>query len=118
MTVSTLEQIERHIKTHSQRSAEDSSAVHTIEYVLKSNGRINTDFSSNDKWPNVDGRFELVPHPDICKQPTQNFFVQIKGTTVYRETENGEIKYQLQSLAFPAYIAKEITLDPGLIFLY
>ena len=117
MTVSTLEQIERHIKTHSQRSAEDSSAVHTIEYVLKSNGRINTDFSSNDKWPNVDGRFELVPHPDICKQPTQNFFVQIKGTTVYRETENGEIKYQLQSLAFPAYIAKEITLDPGLIIL-
>ncbi len=117
MTVSTLEQIDRHLKTHSKRSAEDCSAVDTIKYVFKSNGKINTDFSSNDKWPNVDGRFELVPDPDVCRQPTQNFFVQIKGTTVYRESENGEIKYQLQSLAFPAYIVKEVTLDPGLIIL-
>ena len=117
MSVSTLEQIERHLKTHSKHSAEDCSAVDTIKYVFKSNGKINTDFSSNDKWPNADGRFELVPNPDVCRQPTQNFFVQIKGTTVYRENENAEIKYQLQSLAFPAYIAKEVTLDPGLIIL-
>ena len=109
MTVSTMEQIERHLKTHSKRSVEDCSAVDTIKYVFKSNGKINTDFSSNDKWPNADGRFELAPDPDVCRQPTQNFFVQIKGTTVYRESENGEIKYQLQSLAFPAYIVKEVT---------
>lgn len=117
LAICTLEHIERHIKTHSERSVEDLAAVGTLDNLFKYDGKINTDFTHNDKWPNADGRFELVPHPEISKQPIQNFFVQIKGTTVYKEDETGNIKYQLKSLAFPAFIVKEVTLDPGLIFL-
>lgn len=110
-----LEIIERHIKTHSERSVDDNNAVKTIEYFIKSDGKINADFSCCDKWPNVDGRFELVPNPDISRKPIQNFFVQIKGTSNLRE-ENGIVKYQLNSLAFPAFIYKEISSDPGILF--
>lgn len=49
MTASTMEQIERHLKTHSKRFVEDCSAIDTIKYVFKSNGKINADFSFNDK---------------------------------------------------------------------
>ena len=45
------ETIERHIKTHTERSAEDKAAVSTLEYFLKSDGKINPIFASNDKWP-------------------------------------------------------------------
>lgn len=115
MSANLIEQLERHLKTHCERAVEDCSAVDTIRYFFNSNGRINTDFSSDDKWPNADGRFELVPQPEISRRPMQNFFVQIKGTTVYKEDETGNLKYQLKSLAFPAYIVKEVTLDPGII---
>lgn len=107
--------LQRHIRMHSERSAEDSAAISTLEFFLRSGGRINTDFSKNDKWPNHDGTFELVPDPDISRQPTQAFYVQIKGTHNYRE-ENGTIKYSLKSLAFPAYVARDVTLDPCILF--
>ncbi len=107
---------EQHISTHSERSAEDRAAVSTLETFLNSGGRINTDFPRDDKWPNHDGTFEFVPNPDISRCPEQNFIVQIKGTHYY--TENGEtISYQLKDLAFPAFIAREVTADPGILFI-
>ena len=51
------ELIEKHIKTHTERSAEDEAAVSTLEFFFRSNGRINPLFASNDKWPNTDGTF-------------------------------------------------------------
>ena len=69
-----------------------------------------------DRWPNHDGTFEFVPNPDISRCPEQVFMVQIKGTSNYRESE-GIISYQLTSLAFPAFIANEVTADPGILFI-
>lgn len=69
----------------------------------------------SDKWPNIDGTLEFVENPLITRRPKQNFFVQIKGTHLYTETDNG-IKYSLKSLAFPAFIYLDVTLDPGLLF--
>lgn len=108
-------EIQRHLRTHTARSAEDSGAISTLEFFLRSRGKINTDFSKNDKWPNHDGTFELVPDPDISRQPTQAFYVQVKGTHIYQE-ENGSIKYSLKSLAFPAFAALNVTLDPCILF--
>ena len=107
--------IETHIKTHSQRSAEDYAAVGTLEYFLGSGGRIITDFPKGDKWPNIDGKFEFVEEPNISRRPAQNFFAQIKGTHDYSE-KDGMVKYSLKSLAFPAFIANDVTLDPGILF--
>lgn len=107
--------IERHVKTHTERSAQDNAAVSTLEFFFRSNGRINTAFASNDKWPNIDGTFEYVAEPDLSRRPKQNFFAQIKGTHSYRE-DNGIIKYSLQSLGFPATMAIGVTLDPGILF--
>lgn len=109
------ELIEKHIKTHTERSAEDKAAVSTLEFFFRSNGRINPLFASNDKWPNTDGTFEYVADPDVSRRPKQNFFVQIKGSHSYRE-DNGKIKYSLQSLGFPATMAMDVTLDPGILF--
>ena len=107
--------IERHIKTHSVRSDDDRAAVSALETFLRSNGRINTSFASNDKWPNHDGTFEFVPAPDISRRPQQTFYVQIKGTRNYTERE-GVIKYTLKDLAFPAFICGRVSLDPGILF--
>ena len=107
--------IEKHVRTHTERSAEDVAAVTTLESFLNSDGRINCDFSKNDKWPNTDGFFELVPDPDLNRRPVQSFFVQIKGTHNFAE-KDGIIKYSLRSLAFPAFIAINVTLDPGILF--
>lgn len=107
---------EQHISTHSERSAEDRAAVSTLETFLISDGRINTDFSRDDKWPNHDGTFEFVPNPDISRCPEQNFIVQIKGTHNYAE-DGKTISYQLKDLAFPAFIAREVTADPGILFI-
>ncbi len=106
----------RHISTHSVRSAEDRAAVSTLETFLTSGGKINTNFSSDDKWPNHDGTFEFVSNPEISRCPEQNFIVQIKGTHNYSETD-GIISYSLKSLAFPAFIASEVTADPGILFI-
>lgn len=107
--------IERHIKTHSERSVDDRAAVSVLETFLRSNGRINTSFAADDKWPNHDGTFEFVPIPDISRRPKQTFYVQIKGTRNYTECD-GVIKYALKDLAFPAFICGEASLDPGIIF--
>jgi hypothetical protein len=109
------ETVERHIKTHSVHSDQDRSAISILETFLRSNGKINTNFSCDDKWPNTDGTFEFVPNPDISRRPEQNFFVQIKGSHVYSET-NGVLKYSLKRLAFPAFIFCGGTLDPGILF--
>lgn len=109
------EHIERHIATHTVHSAEDRSAVSFLESVLNPGGRICTSFSSDDKWPNHDGFFEYVSNPDISKSPKQNFIVQIKGTHNFSE-KNGVVSYCLKSLSFPAFIAKEVTADPGILF--
>ena len=108
--------IEQHKKTHPEHSAKDVAAVTTLESFLNSDGRINCDFSKIDKWPNTDGFFEFVSNPDFSRRPAQSFVVQIKGTHNYSEN-NGVIKYSLNSLAFPAYIATNTTLDPGILFL-
>lgn len=115
MLSQTKELIEKHVKTHTERSAEDASAVNTLETFLDFDGRINCDFSKRDKWPNTDGFFELVPEPGTSRRPVQTFFVQIKGTHNYTE-KDGILKYLLKSLAFPAFIATNTTLDPGLLF--
>lgn len=115
MLSQSKELIEEHVKTHTERSAEDVAAVTTLESFLNSNGRINCEFSKNDKKPNIDGFFELVPDPDLNRRPTQTFFVQIKGTHNFTE-KDGVIKYSLHSLAFPAFVAKDVTLDPGILF--
>jgi energy-coupling factor transporter ATP-binding protein EcfA2 len=107
--------VKRHIKTHSEHSTEDRAAVSVLETFLRSHGKINTNFSCDDKWPNIDGTFEFVSNPDISRQPKQNFFVQIKGTHLYNET-NGVFKYSLKSLAFPATIYCHETFDPGILF--
>lgn len=109
------EYIERHIATHTTRSAEDRSAVAFLESALNPGGRICTTFSSDDKWPNHDGFFEYVSNPDISKSPKQNFIVQIKGNHTYDE-KDGVVSYCLKSLSFPAFIAKEVTADPGILF--
>lgn len=110
-----IETLKKHISTHTDRSAEDRSAVSYLESVLNPEGRINTSFASDDKWPNHDGMFEYVSNPSISRRPEQNFVVQIKGTHNYTE-KNGVISYCLKSLAFPAYIAYEVTVDPGIMF--
>jgi hypothetical protein len=106
----------RHIATHSERSAEDRAAVSTLETFLTSDGKINTNFSCDDKWPNHDGTFEFVSEPEISRCPEQNFIVQIKGTHNYKDVD-GIISYSLTSLAFPAFIASEVTADPGILFI-
>lgn len=115
MTSSNREAVERHIKTHSVRSNEDRSAVNILQAFLRSDGKINPNFAYNDKWPNTDGTFEFVSNPSVSKRPTQNFSVQIKGSSCYSES-NGVVKYSLKSLAFPAYIYSRVTQDPGILF--
>ena len=109
------ENIKRHIKTHTDRSDDDRAAVSVLETFLRSDGRINTTFASDDKWPNHDGTFEFVPNPDVSRRPKRTFYVQIKGTHNYRESD-GVIKYSLKDLAFPAFICDEVSFDPGILF--
>lgn len=63
MLVQSKEIIEECVKTHTERSAEDVAAVTTVEFILNSNGRINCDFSKNDKWPNTAGFLNLFLIP-------------------------------------------------------
>lgn len=107
--------IKKHITTHTERSVDDRSAVSVLETFLRSEGKINTAFAADDKWPNHDGTFEFISNPLVSRQPTQTFYVQIKGTHAYTE-KNGVIKYFLQSLAFPAFICSNVTFDPGILF--
>ncbi len=110
------EDIVRHIRRHSEGESVDRDAVTTLSNFLKSDGKITPYFLTDDKTPNIDGRFELVPNPKQSRKPVQNFFVQIKSTNIDRVEENGTLKYCLQNLAFPAYLYKNVTLDPGILF--
>lgn len=107
--------VDRHISTHTERSDDDRAAVHILETFLRSEGRINPSFATDDKWPNHDGTFEFVPNPEISRAPRQTFYVQIKGTRNYSE-KNGVVKYTLRDLAFPAFMYKKVSLDPGILF--
>lgn len=49
MSKITAEQLERHVKSHTERSSDDSDAVSTLQYRLKSEGRIHHAFSCNDR---------------------------------------------------------------------
>ncbi len=109
-------EIERHLKMHSERSADDADAVSTLGFFLRSNGRIHANFYTNDKEPNIDGRFELVSEPEISRRPAQSFVVQIKGTNTPYTEKDGVIKYSLKNLGFLAYVYQEVTLDPGILF--
>ncbi len=112
----TKEQIQKHIKTHTIRSNDDRSAVGTLNAFLRSDGKIANNFACNDTYPNIDGSFELIPNPETSRRPKQNFIVQIKGTTIERINAEGVFKYQLPSLAFPAYIADSVSSGPGILF--
>lgn len=117
MTKVKKEQIQKHIKTHTPRSDDDRNAVTMLSAFLRSDGKIaHNGFACNDTYPNIDGNFELVPNPEISRRPKQNFSVQIKGTSIENINAEGVFKYQLQSLAFPAYIADSVTSDPGILF--
>ena len=109
------DKVKKHIKTHSEHSVEDRAAISLLGTFLNPGGRINTSFAANDTWPNHDGTFEFISNPDVSRRPKQNFFVQIKGTSVYTE-KDGIIKYSLKSLAFPAYICDNVSFDPGILF--
>ena len=109
-------QIERHIKQHSERSTIDCDAVSTLEFFLRSDGKINTNFSRRDTWPNIDGNFELVPSPELSRRSVQNFVVQIKGTDRDAVEKDGIVKYHLDGLGFPAYAYSNATLDPCILF--
>lgn len=78
MQTNNNELYKHHISTHSERSAEDQAAVSTLETFLASGGKINTNFSCDDKWPYHDDTFEFVPNPEISRCPEQNFIVQIR----------------------------------------
>lgn len=107
---------ENKVATHPSNEIMDISAVNYLSTVLSPRGRIIPNFSKVDKWPNHDGNFEYISNLDISRAPKQNFIVQIKSTYIYKD-ENDKIKYNLDSLAFPAYIKKEVTSDPAIIFL-
>ena len=112
-----IDVIENHKKIYSKQSEEDRCAVKTLENWLSFGGKIVTNFAVDDKKPNIDGDFELVPDPDTARQPMHKFVVQIKGTDYPKINIDGTVKYQLKDLAFPAYVASEVTLDPSIIFL-
>lgn len=67
--------IEKHLKTHTEQSDEDRSAVTLLQSFLRSDGKINSNFAHGDKWPNIDGFFEFVPEPLLSRCPKQNFSV-------------------------------------------
>lgn len=110
------ELLNRHLKTHTVRAADDRAAITVLQTFLRFDGRINTNFQYGDKWPNTDGTFEFVSNPEISKRPEQNFIVQIKSTQDNYSEKDGVVNYSLQSLAFPVYILKEVTEDPGILF--
>ena len=108
--------IEEHISTHTKNSTADIAAVTTIKNLFKSDSKVIPDFSEYDKWPNIDGRFEFIPTPELSRRPEHTFVVQIKGTSNYSE-KDGIVKYNLKSLGFPAFMHQRTTLDPGILFI-
>ena len=58
------EAINGKLATHTKNAEYDSDAVNVLNRFLMSDGKINTSFASNDKWPNHDGKFEYVADPE------------------------------------------------------
>ena len=75
--------VEKHIKTHSARSVEDCDAVTVLNSFLRSDGKINKNFSCNDKWPNIDGTFEFVSNPSVSLQVTRQYVPKVLETKAY-----------------------------------
>lgn len=53
----------------------------------------------------------------MSRRPKRSFVVQSKGTSTPQISLDGAVHYRLRDLAFPAYVALEVTLDPGILFL-
>lgn len=109
------ELLEKHLNMHSERADEDRAAVSVLKNFLRADGKIAENIQCNDTWPNIDGFIEYIINPQISRKPEQVFTVQVKGTSNYSDS-NGVIKYNLQNLGFPSYILKEVTSDPGILF--
>ena len=111
------ELIKRHIKTHTENESIDRTTIAVLtEFLDTRDGKINPNFTANDKWPNTDGVFDFIPEPAISRRPEQEFDVQIKGTSINEFDDNGNFKYSLKSLAFPASIACGWIYNPGILF--
>ncbi len=54
MTIQKKETIERHIKTHSERSAEDCAAIATLESCFGGRGRVKPNFLKKVNWAKKD----------------------------------------------------------------
>ena len=101
------------LKKHSETSIEDAKAVTTVKLKLLE-GKIPCDFKDNDKWPSVDGRFELR-NPKTA-EPEKSFCVQIKGKENLSRLADGTISYQLDT-AVLEYVKERITADPTIVFI-
>ena len=53
----------------------------------------------------------------MSRRPKRSFVIQSKGTSTPQISLDGAVHYRLRDLAFPAYVALEVTLDPGILFL-
>ena len=112
----TKENLERALNIHSVLSDEDKAAVSSLESILNYGTKIHTNFDKEDKWPNIDGTFVLSYNNEKHGVPLQNFVIQIKSTNNINEKDE-VIKYRLMDLAFPAYVASKVTLDPAILFI-
>lgn len=51
--------IEKHKRTHTERSAEDVAAISTIEFFFRSDGKINTNFAKTTNGLTLMARLSL-----------------------------------------------------------
>lgn len=69
-----LEQLQRHLKTHTERSNDDRNAISVLQTFLRSDGKINHNFACNDKWPNI---IKLKRFYSYGFEKKQSFFQRI-----------------------------------------
>ena len=106
------EQLQRYSNTHTAWSGDDRDAVTMLQAFLGSGGKSVRGSRLKTRWPNTDGTFELVPSPEVSRRPKRSFVVQSKGTSTPQISLDGAVHYRLRDLAFPAYVALEVTLGP------
>lgn len=70
------ENIERHIKTHSERSDDDRAAVSVLETFLRSNGRINTAFANGQTMMGLSSLYLIRMYHDVLNK---RFMSKSKG---------------------------------------
>ena len=89
--------IERHVKTHSQRSDEDRSAVTILETFLRANGKISTNFSKEDKHI-IKTLGKMLGKTDIDGQVSEieqaNEFLHIQIEKAEKERQKNEKLYK------------------------